>query len=49
MHVSFDLGAVKPNIRQDAVIEGLQVSDIASHAPVQRLALTRSLELSLQP
>src|SRR5215213_5895302 len=47
MHVSFYLGAVKPNIRQDAVVEGLQVSDMASNAQVQRLALARSLELSL--
>jgi len=47
MHVSFYLGAVKPNIRQDAIVEGLQVSDMASDAQVQRLALARSLELSL--
>jgi hypothetical protein len=49
MHVSFYFGAVKPNIRQDAVIERLQVSDMASHAQVQYLALARSLELSLPP
>jgi hypothetical protein len=48
MHVSFYLGAVKPNIRQDAVVEGFQVSDMASHTQVQRLSLARSLELSLQ-
>src|SRR4051812_36860215 len=49
MHVSFYLGAVKPNVRQDAIVEGLQVSDMASDAQVQRLALARSLELSLPP
>jgi len=48
MHVSFYLGTVKPNIGQDAVVEGLQVSDMASHGVVPCLALTRSLELSLQ-